>query len=404
VLIDREKILAVYLSCLLLFGLVLLSNRGRDLETVFLKPLDDSYSVLGSHSAFKDLMGGDRVYAFLPYWNLGSDELNTDSITDLSYFGLNVSSKGRIVTDDGAYKKWREDAELAETIKKVKKNGARVSLTLICHVEEDIDAVLSCTDCWSSLAEDLERELKWANIKDVNVDFEYPYYTTPENAQKYSQMVGFLNTYLDKEFGDSFVVVSAYADSADRATKDDVRLTDPKSLASNADALFIMAYDFHRPESATAGPVSPLGGTYKTSRLNLTTAVKAYLDVVPANKLILGLPLYGYNWIVEDTSPMSTRIEGNDSIGFSKSISYAEVTDLLIKKQLKPNWDDAAKTPYVNYIDEDTGSKHQVWYDNAESLKLKSALAQKNHFLGVGTWAVGYEGGYADLWNAFKAI
>jgi len=377
-------------------------NREKNLETVFLKPLDDSYSILGSRAVFKDLTGGNRVYAFLPYWNLGHEVLNVDVITDLSYFGLNVDSKGRIVTNDSVYKDWREDEKLAETREKVKRSGARVSLTLVCHKEEDIDAVLSCTDCWSDLAKDVEKELKWAGVKDVNVDFEYPYYTTPENAQKYSQMVGFLNNYLDTTFGDSFVVVSAYADSADRAEKSEVRLTDPKSLAANADALFIMAYDFHRPESANAGPVTPLEGSYKTSRLNLTTAIKAYLKVVPANKLILGLPFYGYDWIVEDTTPMSTRVEGNDTVGFSKSISYAEVTDLLIKKQLKPLWDDPSKALFINYIDEETGSNHQIWYDNAESLKLKYALAQKNHFLGVGVWALGYEGGYVNLWDAFK--
>lgn len=396
---NRHTVLAVYLSCAVLFGLVLGFNPGNNLETVFLKPLDTSYSILGSRSVFKELTGGDRVYAFLPYWNLGHDELNVDSLTDLSYFGLTVNAKGRIVTTDPPYKKWREDKKLAETVKKVKKNGGRVSFTLICHVEEDIDAVLACPSCWTDLAKDVARELTWAGIKDVNVDFEYPAYTTPEKAQKYSQMVGVLNNYLDTTLGDSFVVVSAYADSADRAKRGEVRLTDPESLADNADALFIMAYDFHRPESANAGPVSPLEGSYTTSRLNLTTALKAYLKVVPASKLILGLPFYGYNWIVEDASPMSTRIEGNDMIGFSKSISYAEVTDLLIKKQLKPLWNDSAKTPYVNYIDEETGSSHQIWYDNAESLKYKAELAQKNHLLGVGVWAVGYEGGYADLWN-----
>lgn len=397
--IDRYKVFAVYLSCALLFGLVLGFNSNTNLEAVFLKPLDTSYSILGSRSVFKDLVGGNRIYSFLPYWNLEYEVLNVDSITDLSYFGLTVDSKGRIVTNDSPYTKWRKDEKLAETIQKVKKQGGKVSFTLICHVEEDIDAVLSCPDCWTDLAKDVERELKWAGIRDINVDFEYPAYTTPEKAQKYSQLVGVLNNYLDTTLGDSFVVVSVYADSADRATRSEVRLTDPKSLALNADALFIMGYDFHRPESATAGPVSPLEGSYTTSRLNLTTALKAYLEVVPASKLILGLPFYGYNWIVEDASPMSTRIEGNDMIGFSKSISYAEVTDLLIKKQLKPLWDESAKTPYVNYIDEETGSSHQIWYDNAESLKYKAELAQKNHLLGVGVWAAGYEGGYADLWN-----
>lgn len=400
--IGRDKMISVFSSCILLFSFVLISNNGRNFETTFLKPLDDSYSILGNHSVSKVSEGGNRVYAFLPYWNLSHDILNVDSVTDLSYFGLNVNSKGRIVTNDNAYSKWREDRHLTEIIQMVKKNGARVSITLVCHVEEDINAVLSCEDCWSDLAKDLERELKWAEIRDVNVDFEYPAYTTPLNAQRYSRMVGVLNNYLDASIEESFVVVSAYADSADRSNREEVRLTDPKSLAANADAIFIMAYDFHRPESANAGPVSPLEGSYRTSRLNLTTAVKAYLEVVPAEKLILGLPFYGYDWVVADGSPMSERIEGSEKIGFSRSISYAEVVDLLIEKELKPLWDDSSKTPYVSYVDKETGSNRQIWYDNNESLIHKVDLARKNHFLGIGVWAAGYEGGYTNLWDAFR--
>lgn len=398
--INRTKVLAVYLACAVLFGLVVLTGRGSNIETVFLKPLSESFSVLGSATVYKEPVPGERVYAFLPYWNLEHEELNVAAITDLAYFGLTVDAAGRIQTTDGPYKKWRSDKVLAETIKTVKRKGGRVSLTLICHEEADIDAVLACPKCWTDLAKDVERELAWAGIKDVNVDFEYPAYTTPQNAQNYSRMVGVLNTYLDSALGDAFVVVSAYADSADRATRSEVRLTDPKTLTAVADAIFIMAYDFHRPESDTAGPVSPLGGSYTTSRLNLTSALEAFLTMVPADKLILGLPFYGYNWVVQDFSPMATRIAGNDAIGFSRSISYAEVTDLLIKKQLTPVWDDAAKTPYVNYLDEETGSSHQIWYDDEQSLRLKAALVHTKRLLGVGVWAVGFEGGYANLWEA----
>ena len=145
-----------------------------------------------------------------------------------------------------------------------------------------------------------------------------------------------------------------------------------------------------------------MDGTYTTTKLNLTKTVKSYLEVVPSNKLILGLPFYGYDWVVESDFPMSSRIEGSDEVGFSKVITYAQVTDLLIKKQLKPLWDEEAKTPYVNYVDQDTGSKRQIYYDNKESLKLKAGLVSSNTLLGVGVWALGYEGGYADLWEAVK--
>lgn len=417
---DLNLILSVYSSCALLFGAVLMTSNPADFTATFLHPLDKSYSILGTTSVFKDLARTTRVYAFLPYWSVDKD-MNLKKLTDLAYFGLNVDSKGRIVTTDGLYTKWRKSAELAQALKKVKQAGGRGSLTLICHVDDDIKGVLECKDCWDNLFTDLKKELTWAGIKDVNLDFEYSGYTNQKYAQLYSDLAGYLNTKLDETFGgDSFVVVSAYADSADRAermqqveSKDsdkdlkseenaNVRLTDPQSLAQVADAIFIMAYDFHRPTSDNAGPVSPLDGSYTTTRLNLTKALDSYLKVVPAEKLILGLPLYGYDWVVEDTEPMSPRVEGNDSIGFSKSRTYAEITDLLVKKQIKPLWDEASKTPYFNYVDEETGSKRQVWYDDEKSLAIKSALVKDNGLLGVGVWALGFEGGYSDVWKFVK--
>lgn len=402
-LFQRKAIFSIYLTCLLLLSAVLAVNGFENLDQTFLRPLDNSYSVLGKHSVFRDYLGSSRVYVFLPYWSIDDRDLNLDYITDFSYFGVHIDSKARIITNDGSYKKWRESKKLASAIKAIRKSGGNVSLTLICQEDDTLDSILSCEECWEDLAKDVEKELKWAGIKDINVDFEYSGYTSPENAQSYTRMVGMLNERLDKDIGGSFVVVSAYADSADRSEKKDVRLADPKSLAKVSDALFIMAYDFHRPTSSNAGPVSPLDGSYTTTKLNLTKTLESYLKVVPGSKLILGLPFYGYDWVVEDETPMSARIEGSDAIGFSKVKTYAEIINLLVSKNIKPEFHDSSKSYFVNYVDPETGSKRQIWYDNAESLKPKITLASKNNLLGVGVWALGYEGGYADLWKAFKS-
>ena len=271
----REKVLAVYISCSLLFCAVLATDGGLSLEQLFLSPLDDSYSVLGSQSVFKNYISSKKLYTFLPYWNLDNDELNTDAVTDLSYFGLNVDSEARIITDDGSYKTWRENKKLHKVINDLVVKGKNVSITLICHDDNTIDRVLSCSDCWESLAADTVSELKWAGIKDLNVDFEYSGYTTPENARKYSQLVKLLNDRLDAAFGNSFVVVSTFADAVEKSSKEEVRITDPKSLAESADGIFIMAYDFFRPTSVTAGPVSPMEGSYTTTKLNLIKTVRS---------------------------------------------------------------------------------------------------------------------------------
>ncbi|MBU0650112.1 hypothetical protein KKG63_02855 [Patescibacteria group bacterium] len=399
---ESKVMVSVYLACALLFGAVVVVNGPANLERTLFRPLDNSYSILGSKSVFKDYLGGQKVYAFLPYWSLGDHELNLNHITDLSYFGLNVDARGRIIRNDGPYRVWRENKQLATALKSLKKAGAQISVTLVCHDDDDIDALLNCPTCWKTLARDVETELSWAGIKDLNVDFEYSGYTSPANAQKYSQLVDLLNKHLDAALGDSFVVVSTYADAVEQAGREEVRLTDPKSLALAADAIFIMAYDFHRPTSGNAGPVSPLEGLYNTTQLNLTKMLETYLTTVSASKLILGLPFYGYDWVVADGSPMSDRVEGSDYLGYSTSRTYAQITDQLVKKQIRPLWDDRSKTPYYNYVDEETGSQRQVWYDNEESLKYKIGLAGRHNLLGIGVWALGFEGGYSDLWQVFK--
>jgi len=43
----------------------------------------------------------------------------------------------------------------------------------------------------------------------------------------------------------------------------------------------------------------------------------------------------------------------------------------------------------------------QVYFDDKDSLSYKVALAKSRGLLGVGVWALGYEGGYYDIWDIF---
>src|SRR5450756_1349207 len=78
------------------------------------------------------------------------------------------------------------------------------------------------------------------------------------------------------------------------------------SVGRAADRVFIMGYDFHGPGSAIPGPVAPLLNGPKT----VADAVARYARLVPAGKLILGVPAYGYSWpIVRAATP--SRVQAN---------------------------------------------------------------------------------------------
>jgi spore germination protein YaaH len=44
----------------------------------------------------------------------------------------------------------------------------------------------------------------------------------------------------------------------------------------------------------------------------------------------------------------------------------------------------------------------QVYFENERSLRAKYELIKANDLAGVGIWALGYDGGYQELWNLLK--
>ena len=215
--------------------------------------------------------------------------------------------------------------------------------------------------------------------------------------QKYSQLVNFLNNRLDAKYGDSFVVTSTLPDSAYKP-----RITEIASLANASDALFVMAYDFHRPTSDTSGPIAPISGVGETQEYDLNTMLKDYLALTTADKLILGVPYYGYNWLVTDGSPQADRIPGDDVLGFSISQTYATIADTKLKYKPEIKWDETAQVPYFTYFNEEYGTTRQVYFEDADSIRAKYKFAKTAGLAGVGIWALGYDGGYQELWELIK--
>lgn len=344
------------------------------------------------------------VYGYLPYWVLDqTDHLQYEKLTDIAYFGLYLESDGKFRTEDengdidSGYNKWLNSSKLDSVISKSKKSGVRFALTVIAHEDESIDEFLNCRACWDVSLTQIVDQLDFKGIKDVNLNFEHAEYTDSDIAAKFAEYAKFVNESLDSRFaglGGSFVTVAAFADSAVKPRVS----SDLDALARNTDGIFIMAYDFHRPSSERAGPVAPLGGRGVVGSYDLKTMMADYLSQAPPNKLILGVPYYGYNWVVEAEEPYAARIEGNDSIGYSESQMYDVISSFIEEKEIELKWDELAQVPFYFYISEETGSLRSVYFENQQSLAKKYGFANENGLLGVGIWALGYDGDRDELW------
>lgn len=343
------------------------------------------------------------IYGYLPWWSIEKIKyLQLDKLTHLAYFGLYLEKDGTFTKttegEDGStiketgLDKWENSKELTNLIYKCKQADVRVAVTVISHIDADNDAFLNCRECWNTLLDNLKREMDAKGIKDVNLNFEHAEGTVDEISAKFAEFVKFLNEELDKTYGDSFVVVSAFADSATQARVS----SDLDNLGRYADGIFIMAYDYHRPESETVGPVSPVAGGGGS---DVTSTINDFLTKVPPSKIILGLPYYGYNWLVEDEGEYAKRIPGSEENGFSQSQTYESVMDTILEVDPDIKWNEEGKVPYFTYVSPETVELRTVYYENEESLKAKYDLVKKYDLGGVGIWALGYDGGYKELWD-----
>lgn len=366
-------------------------------------PHGKSFSVLAGSSKRSEMKY--LTYGFLPYWSLNNIEhIQTDKLTDIAYFALRINEDGSIKryndnkTLEPGYNNWRNNDDLDNLIEKAHSMGTRISVTLISHEDDKTKSFLNCRSCWDKLSDQLINEMQQKNVHHLNVDFELVEpKAEKELSLKYSQFVNFLNNKLDNKFGDSFVVVSTLPDSMYKP-----RLTNIESLSKAADALFVMAYDFHRPTSDYAGPVAPINGSGREYEYDVSTMLNDYLSDANPDKLILGVPYYGYNWLIYNNEPNAKRLSGNDFLGYSISQTYENIMEVKLEYNLEEVWDDIAKVPYLTYFNPQKQTLRQVYFENYDSLQIKYQLAKNKNLAGVGFWALGYDGGYQDLWELIE--
>jgi spore germination protein len=172
-------------------------------------------------------------------------------------------------------------------------------------------------------------------------------------------------------------VLSAPAELEDNPNDSWTGAFDFKALAPNVDILQLMTYD----ENGPWGPPGPVAGLDWVE-----PCVQFAVSSVPSSKISLGIPAYGYDWNL-------TRKTG-------LQIYWKNISNLIAKMGAVPQWDAVSSSPYFSYT-APNGTSHIVWYENAQSIPLKSALTVNYNLAGVSVFALGFED--QTFWDAITA-
>ena len=165
-----------------------------------------------------------------------------------------------------------------------------------------------------------------------------------------------------------------------------------------------MSYDYYSSSSDIAGPIAPMNG-FKEEKYfyDISTTYKDYQKYIPAAKIIMGIPYYGWDWPVENASEkLSKTLIQNDKNGYAVVMSYGRMKQNQNLKQTGCHFDELAKENWCGYVDPKSKVSHQVWFEDERSLGIKYDFAKKKNFSGIAIWVLGYDKDFPNLWNLLK--
>jgi spore germination protein YaaH len=327
------------------------------------------------------------VFGYLPYWMISNlKSIDTRMLTSLSYFGLEINSDGQILNSVqkdsfNPYDIWQNDINLKAFLDQAKKNKIKIFVTFKSFNNDTIEKLVSSSESSQNFLNTVLYQVNSHNLDGVNIDFEYTGIPDTKIRDKFSVLMSTLNDALKSQGSKTALNISVYATAATIN-----QLWDIPYLSNHSDNIIVMGYDFFTPQSNSAGPIAPLSG-YENS---LSGMINNFLEQIPAEKIILAVPYYGYDWITENQSK-NAAVKKDSEV---KILSYAETADITRGKKIV--WDNDSQTPWYSYID-DTGQSHVVHYENIRSLGSKYDLINKKNLSGVGIWALGLEGNDMEL-------
>ena len=142
---------------------------------------------------------------------------------------------------------------------------------------------------------------------------------------------------------------------------------DYRLLGESANHVLLMTYEW----GYTYGPPMAVAPIHKVREV-----VEYALTRIPAEKINLGIPNYGYDW----------PLPYEKGVTAARTISNTEAVEIAIANNAFIEFDQVSMSPHFTY--EKDGIMHEVWFEDVRSLNEKFALIREYRLRGAGYWQI----------------
>lgn len=359
---------ALAIFFIILFIWILKNNTNEDLlvDPIFSKPAasvkNKSFEVKGS----------------IPYWDqedaFSSVQKNPSSLNYINLFWY-------FLDDSGEIQKYQYAKEDKAILAFAHSNNIKVFATITNLPESSgsgwdskrVEKILNNPDLRKKHINDILEKLEGLNFDGIIIDYEQ---VNSSQKNRFSEFIKELKLTLQTK--NKLLAVALHPKKTKADEKNSIgAFQDWKALAQSADHLNIMAYGEHYDEGSS-GPIASI--PWLEEIIQYAKSLN-----IPAEKIYLGVPLYGYDWDKEDDDQ-------------ANGLTYVDVLSLQKKYSTQEKWDEKSRSPYFTY--EENGDNHEVWFENGRSFQEKINLAKNAGLAGITFWRLGDED--PGIWDILK--
>lgn len=311
---------------------------------------------LGTRNPAKAVRSIGYAYPFISRWVL---EQTVPYLSELAIFSYGFTPKGYLIPPE---------LEIDWMIAVADEYGTQSVLTLTPFGPDGkfnnqlIHMLVNDAAAVNRLIDEMLFTMRTKGYSAVDIDFEY---ILAEDRDAFTEFVSRVAERMRAEGYHTSVALAPKTSARQKGVLYEGK--DYRALGEAADHVLLMTYEW----GYTYGPPMAVAPINQVRRV-----VEYAVTEIPAEKIDLGIPNYGYDWPL----PFQRGVTAAVTIGNIEAVRIA------IKQGVPILFDDMAASPFFRY-EADT-AEHEVWFEDVRSLQQKFDLIKEFELGGCGYWQI----------------